>query len=307
MNNKKILITGSSGTIGTRLMEKLILENHDVIGVDWRPNIWSSKINQKTINIDLRDKKDVLDKLPKDIDMVIHLAANARVYNLVKEPSLSRDNFETCFNVLEYARKNNINKFIFASSREVYGNSERYFNDEQNFSLSRVESPYSASKVSGEALVCSYKECYGIDSVILRFSNVYGMYDNSDRVIPLFINLCRKGEELPVYGEDKMLDFTYIDDCIDGIILLINNFQKAKNETYNISFGKGESILRVAQLIKEETKSESLINFRKRRIGEVDKYVGDITKAKQGFDYFPKTAIEEGIKRTVSWYNEILS
>jgi nucleoside-diphosphate-sugar epimerase len=105
---KKILVTGSSGTIGTRLSEILLQKGYSVVGCDWKENKWNKQIDNLTVRIDLRDKEKVLSELPKDIDMVIHLAANARVYNLVKEPGMARDNFETLFNILEFARLNGI-------------------------------------------------------------------------------------------------------------------------------------------------------------------------------------------------------
>ena len=158
----KILVTGSSGTIGTRLCEKFLENGFEVVGVDYRPNEWSEKIQSITIDIDLRNKDDVLNKLPKDFDVVIHLAANARVYNLVVDTSLARDNFETIYNVLEFTRINKIKKFMFASSREVYGNSKKILYREDESYVFNCESPYTASKIAGEALVHSYQECYGI-------------------------------------------------------------------------------------------------------------------------------------------------
>jgi UDP-glucose 4-epimerase len=116
---KNILVTGSSGLIGTRLCEFLLKEGFNVIGVDCVSNKWQTRINDLTINIDLRDKNGVMENLPKNIDMIIHLAANARVYDLIEKPQLAMDNFSTLFNILEFARVNNIEKLIFSSSREV--------------------------------------------------------------------------------------------------------------------------------------------------------------------------------------------
>ncbi|GIW65033.1 MAG: hypothetical protein KatS3mg093_012 [Candidatus Parcubacteria bacterium] len=94
----KILITGSSGTIGTRLCEKLLENKTDFIGVDWKKNIWNKEIEKRTIHIDLRNKNLIFKKLPKNnIDLIIHLAANARVYNLVENPELALDNIITTF------------------------------------------------------------------------------------------------------------------------------------------------------------------------------------------------------------------
>ena len=298
----KILVTGSSGTVGTRLCEKLLDKGYEVIGVDFVENKWNQRVNSVTTVVDMRNKEEVL-KLPK-VDMVIHLAANARVYNLVVDPSLARDNFETLFNILEYTRQNEVKKFMFSSSREVYGNSDKIIHSEDEAFVKNCESPYTASKIGGEALVHSYQQCYDIDFIIFRFSNVYGMYDESDRVVPLFIRLCDEGKDLVVYGEEKLLDFTYIDDTIEGIILCIEKFDEVKNDVFNLAYGEGTSILEVAQLIKKLLGSENKISIESNRIGEVVKYVADISKAKAKLGYDPKTTIVEGIKKAISWFKE---
>jgi UDP-glucose 4-epimerase len=300
---KKILITGSSGTIGTRLGEKLLNLGYEIIGVDWKKNKWHKNLEKRTIHLDLRNKNLVLKKLPKKVDLIIHLAANARVYELVKNPDLARDNMITTYNILEYARINKIKNIIFASSREVYGNTKKAKHKEEDVKIENCESPYSASKISGEALIHSYHKCFGINYVIIRFSNVYGMYDESDRVIPLFIRKAIKNENLVVFGKDKILDFTYIDDAVEGVIKVIKGFNKVKNNTFNIATGKGTKILFVAQLIKKFLNSKSRIIIKQNRPGEVVKYIADISKAKKLLNYEPRTDIIEGIKKTIEWYN----
>jgi UDP-glucose 4-epimerase len=300
---KKILITGSSGTIGTRLGEKLLNLGYEIIGVDWKKNKWHKNLEKRTIHLDLRNKNLVLKKLPKKVDLIIHLAANARVYELVKNPDLARDNMITTYNILEYARINKIKNIIFASSREVYGNTKKAKHKEEDMKIENCESPYSASKISGEALIHSYHKCFGINYVIIRFSNVYGMYDESDRVIPLFIRKAIKNENLVVFGKDKILDFTYIEDAVGGVIKVIQRFNKVKNNIFNIATGKGTKILFVAQLIKKFLDSKSRIIIKQNRPGEVVKYIADISKAKKLLNYEPRTDIIEGIKKTIEWYN----
>jgi UDP-glucose 4-epimerase len=300
---KKILITGSSGTIGTRLGEKLLNLGYEIMGVDWKKNKWHKNLEKRTIHLDLRNKNLVLKKLPKKVDLIIHLAANARVYELVKNPDLARDNMITTYNILEYSRINKIKNIIFASSREVYGNTKKAKHKEEDVKIENCESPYSASKISGEALIHSYHKCFGINYVIIRFSNVYGMYDESDRVIPLFIRKAIKNENLVVFGKDKILDFTYIDDAVEGVIKVIKGFNKVKNNTFNIATGKGTKILFVAQLIKKFLNSKSRIIIKQNRPGEVVKYIADISKAKKLLNYEPRTDIIEGIKKTIEWYN----
>ena len=297
----KILVTGSSGTIGTRLCEKLIEGGHEVVGADWEPSKWNPAIQEITIDADLRDEK-ACDKLPKDIELIIHLAANARVYELVENPDRARDNILSTFNILEYARKNGINKFMFASSRETYGNTDAEVLSEDKADFSNCESPYTASKIAGEALVEAYKRCYKIDSIIFRFSNVYGMYDDSVRVVPLFIRQARAGEPLTIFGRDKCLDFTYIDDTVTGIIQAVEKFDTAKNETYNLAYGEGATILHLAERIIELTGSSSAIEMGDIRTGEIVKYVADITKAKKYLGFEPKISFDEGIEKAIAWY-----
>lgn len=302
--NRKILVTGSSGTIGTRLVEKLLETDFQVYGVDKRENEWLlNNLNGSLILGDLRDK-DTFEKIPKDIDMIVHLAANARVYDLVVSPDLAFENYQILFNTLEFARKEEIKKFIFASSREVYGNIEKEVLTEDSADTKNCESPYTASKIGGEALVHAYRRCYELDAVILRFSNVYGMYDKSDRVVPLFIRKCRNKEDLVVFGKDKCLDFTYIDDNIKGICSVINQFEKASGDIFNIAYGEGTKLIDVAELIKEQMKSKVSIRLKENRTGEVVKYTADISKARERLGYDPKIDITEGIKRSIKWFNK---
>lgn len=297
----KILVTGSSGTIGTRLCETLLAEGHEVVGVDRVPNKWKPEVDAVTQQVDLLDADAVME-LPGDVDAVVHLAANARVYDLVEDPALALENFTTTFNTLEFTRVNDINRFIFASSREGYGNIGVDKLTEDLLRVENCESPYTASKIGGEALMHAYSGCYGIDTVILRFSNVYGMYDESNRVTPLYFNQAKAGETMTVFGKDKCLDFTYIDDAVRGVILVLEKLDDVKGETFNIAYGEGTTIVHVAETMKELLGSSSEIEITDNRTGEVIKYVADISKAKKLLGYDPKTPFEEGIKKSVEWY-----
>ena len=301
MSDESVLITGASGMIGTSLADRLLDEGYDVTGVDVEPNRWSDDVEEATVRADLLDS-DVGDELPDDVDMLIHLAANARVHRLVKEPHRARDNFEMTFNVLEYARKNDVSKVVFGSSREVYGNKGKVIYSEEDTYVDECESPYTASKVGGESMMKAYDQCYDIDATILRFSNVYGRYDVSDRVIPLFIAQASAGEDLTVYGDDKVLDFTYLDDCVDGIVRAVENFHKAKGTTFNIASGEGSSLVELAEGIAERVADDVDIHVESNRTGEVGRYVADIDKARKVLGYDPDYSFEDGLDRTVDWY-----
>lgn len=302
----RILVTGSSGTIGTRLCERLLDQGHTVIGADWEPCKWQQRVEALRINIDLRDAKALNAQTSKlKADLIIHLAANARVYELVENPDRALDNCIDTFNVLEFARKNGIKRMIFASSRETYGNihlpsGQKY--DETKAHFMTCESPYTASKIAGEAFMEAYKRCYGIETVIVRFSNVYGMYDDSIRVVPLYFRNAKANKPLKVFGKDKCLDFTYIDDAVQGLTKIIANWDKAKNDTYNLAYGEGTTILHLAEEMKRLLRSDSAIDIGPSRTGEVTHYIADITKAKKVFDYDPQTNFTEGIRKSVEWY-----
>lgn len=302
----KILITGSSGTIGTRLFEKLLAEKYNVIGFDRKPNFWNKNLDGLTIKGDLLKKQD-FKKIPKNTDIIIHLAANTRVYNLVLDNDLALENIITAYNVLEFARENKIKKIIFSSSREVYGNRKKIIAEEGNVDIDICESSYAASKISDEALIHAYSRCFGIDYVILRFSNVYGMYDRSDRLVPLIIENLRGNKDVFVFGKDKILDFTYVDDCVTGIILACKKFDKTKNNIFNVASGKGINLFEFIKIIKNQLKSKSRLIMKKNRTGEVVKFTADISKAKKELGYKPKFKIKEGINLAINWYSKNVS
>ncbi len=302
MTHSSVLVTGSSGTVGTALIDALTDRGYDVTGTDIRPNQWLNTVDTRTKVLDLTNE-DALTKLPDDVDLIIHLAANARVHKLVQNPVLARENFDTTFNILEYARDVGAD-LIFSSSREVYGNNGQVIYDETDTYVDECESPYTASKIGGEALVKSYNNCYDIDASIVRFSNVYGKYDASDRVIPLFISQAYHGDDLTVYGDDKLLDFTYIDDCVSGVLQIVEQFNKASGTTFNIASGRGTSLLELAETIVDETGSEVNVTVESNRTGEVGRYVADISKAEKILGYSPEYTLTDGIDATVEWYLE---
>lgn len=234
--------------------------------------------------------------------MVLHLGAHARVHQLVKEPQYAMENLEMTFNVLEHARRAEIPNFVFASSREVYGDNEKVVYSETDTNADQSESPYTASKVGGEAMTQSYNKCYGLSTNIVRFSNVYGRYDCSDRVIPLFIAQSEQGQPLTVYGSEKVLDFTYLDDCVNGLKRVVDRFPKVKGTTLNISSGRGTSLTELAQQVNARTPRDSTITVEPIREGEIARYVGDITRARSILDYEPQYSFTEGIEATIDWY-----
>lgn len=296
-----ILITGSSGTIGTRLAETFLERGIPFTGVDRRENRWLPEVEKNTAHVDLLVPQ-WSGGIKATPDLIIHLAANARVYKLTENPDLAVENMQTTFHVLEYARRAGVKNLILASSREVYGSQETGSRREEDVSIFRSESPYTASKITLEAFARSYAHCYGLSIVIVRYSNVYGMYDDSDRVIPLFIRLARQGKPLTVYGGNKTLDFTYIDDAVNGTLAIIDHFDDVAGETFNIATGRGTKIVDVATMISDAYGGKSKINIQSNRPGEVLQCVCNISKTQKELGYEPRVNIEKGIKKSIQWY-----
>ena len=298
----KVLITGSSGQIGTNLGLTLMADGHAIDGIDIRRNTWTDDIPTT-----LRDlTQPFLTHVHNGAQVVVHLAAHAKVHELVEHPHKALQNIQMTFNVLEYCRKYGL-PIVYASSREVYGDIQRFLTEESYADFNYAESPYSASKLSGEALVYSYARCYGLRYLVFRFSNVYGRYDcdleRMERVIPLFIRKIAGDEPIIVYGAKKTLDFTYVDDCVSGIVagakLLATG--AAVNETVNLAYGQGTTRAKVAYLIGERVGRTPRMTIEDSRPGEVTHYVANIGKARALLGYNPQVSLDDGIGRAVEW------
>lgn len=305
-----ILITGSSGQIGTNLGLKLLEQGHTILGIDKRPNTWTNKIPMKELDLTSDCGARLIELISGyEISLIVHLAAHAKVFELVREPSRALENVVMTFHSAEAARQTGI-PIIFASSREVYGDIHRHLTKESYADFVVAESPYSASKISGEAFIYSYAQCYGMPYIVFRFSNVYGRFDNDlermERVTPLFIEKISKDEPIVIFGKEKVLDFTYVDDCVQGIMLGIEKLHsgEVKNQTFNLAYGEGNSLETLALLIAKEFGKEPDITFKPTQSGEVTRYIADISHARELLGYSPSTPFAEGIPKAIAWASE---
>ncbi|MBM3830639.1 MAG: NAD-dependent epimerase/dehydratase family protein, partial [Verrucomicrobia bacterium] len=192
----------------------------------------------------------------------------------------------------------------------VYGDIHRFETAEASADFAYTESTYSASKIAGEALIYSYARCYGLPYLVFRFSNVYGRFDNDiermERVIPLFIRRIAADQPITIFGADKVLDFTYVDDCVEGIARGVAALAagQVKNETINLAFGQGHTLLHMAKLVGEALGKSPQINLAPSQLGEVTRYVADISKARTLLGYAPQVPLDRGILRAVAWSQE---
>ncbi|MFH1748593.1 MAG: NAD-dependent epimerase/dehydratase family protein [Planctomycetota bacterium] len=304
----RVLITGSSGQIGTNVGLALLERGDEVQGLDQRPNTWTDRIPTEICDLCTGPAGEL--RVEGDFDVVLHLAAHAKVFELVENPPRAMENVTVAFNVLEYCRRHKT-PLVFGSSREVYGDIHRHVTDENQADFVVAESPYSASKISAEAFIYSYAECYQLPCLVFRFSNVYGRYDcdidRLERVIPLFIKRIAEEEPIVVYGRDKVLDFTYIDDCVSGVLSGIDALVtgRLRRETINLAYGQGATLLDLVNLISLGLGKKPNARYEPSRSGEVTRYVADITQARKLLGYEPRTPLTGGVPLEIQWQREI--
>lgn len=297
----RVLVTGSSGVVGTAVAEALLEAGASVVGADRRPNRWSEAVDERTREVDLLRRDDV-DDLPGDVDAVVHMAARSRVMDSLEEPRQGLENLRTTFEVLDWARRREVPRVLFASSREVYGGVPSGRAVEDAVGPGDVENPYGASKVGGEALLQAWGKAFGVDAAALRLTNVYGRYD-LDRVIPLFVARAWDGRDLVVYGgEDKVLDFVHVDDVERAFLAALEDFQAAAGGAYNVGSGEPLQLLDVAERIAAASPEDVDVRSGPGREGEVTRFAADVGRAGDVLGWRPEVGIGEGLEDAVDWY-----
>lgn len=303
----RVLITGSSGQIGTNVGLALLERGDEVVGLDRRANTWTDALDTTVCNLcEVRPGE-----LPVEgsFDVVLHLAAHAKVFELVEHPVRALENLTMCFNVLEYCRRTRT-PVAFGSSREVYGDIHRHITEESEADFVVAESPYSASKIAGEAYIYAYAECYDLPCLVFRFSNVYGRYDcdaeRMERVIPLFISRIAADQPITVFGPNKVLDFTYVDDCVRGVVAGLDALvaRKLMRETINLAYGQGSTLIDLVNLVSLALRKKPQVTLEPARPGEVTRYVADLSKARKLLGYDPQTPLTAGVPLAIEWQRE---
>jgi UDP-glucuronate 4-epimerase len=322
VKEKTILVTGGAGFIGSHLAERLIEKGYFVICLDNFNNYYDPKLKENNISGVIENplfkliRGNILDvSLLEDIfsatkypvpTKVVHLAAMAGVRPSIATPDIYVDiDVKGTVNLLEMAKKYNIEQFIFASSSSVYGLNEKTPFSE-NDPVELQISPYATAKRAAELFCKTYNNLYRIPTTILRFFTVYGERQRPDMAIRKFVKLIIEGKPLPMFGDGSSLrDYTYISDCIDCILSAITNAMDF--EIINIGSGRTISLKELIGILEKVVKKKIPIKQLDMQLGDVPTTYADISKAKRLLDYNPKVAIEEGITRFFEWYkNEIL-
>ncbi len=302
----KILITGGAGFIGSNFTH-YIHNNYDYeITVLDKLTYAGNKDNLKEIFNDIQFirgdigyEEDVKIAM-KDCDLVVNFAAETHVDRSIEDPSIFvKTDVIGTYNLLEYARKYDVDKYLQISTDEVYGSIENgSFTEESNIDPS---SPYSASKAGGDMLVKAYYKTYDMPVLITRSSNNFGPYQYPEKLIPLFIMNALQNKPLPVYGDgENIRDWIYVLDNCKGIDVVLN--EGKMGEVYNIGGGNEKPNIEITRLILNVLeKPESLIKYVNDRLGHDRRYSLDSTKT-QALGWKPEWSFEEAMQETIKWY-----
>jgi UDP-glucose 4-epimerase len=310
VKGKKVLITGGAGFIGSHIAEGLYGDN-DVIVLDDLSTGRRGNLSTFGDGINFREGSildaDTLRDLMKDVDFVFHEAALPSVERSVKDPRTTNQmNLSGTLNVLEAARKNNVEKVVYASSSSVYGASP---------TLPKVEdmkpeplSPYGVSKLAGEHYCRIYHEVFELRTTSLRYFNVYGPRQDPDSdyaaVVPRFVTWATSGEKLVIFSDgDQMRDFTYVSDTVEANLLAADK-KSCDGEVLNIACGSTTTINDLAQMVFELTGENTGIEYAPPRPGEIRDSWADISKAEKMLGFEPKFSMKEGLKLTVKSFTD---
>ena len=314
IKNKKIVLTGGAGFIGTALINQLIEENEIVVYDTLQRNALkeTNLLNHPNLIL-IQDNVLNGEKLKEAIDgsnIVIHLAAIAGIDTVIKSPTMTmKVNMIGTYNVLEAAMVlDNVECFVDFSTSEVYGSYAYKLGEGDTTTMGAVGEArwtYAISKLAGEHLAHSYYKEFGLPVVSLRPFNIYGPMQVGEGAIHAFITRALRNEDIQIHGDgDQIRSWCYVDDVVDGILLSLEK-KEAIGHVFNIGNPKGTiTILSLAQKIVDIYESKSEIVFVPKSYVDVELRIPDIEKAKKILGYMPKIDLDEGLRRTIDWYRE---
>lgn len=307
---KNILVTGSAGFIASHIIEELLKdENNSIIGID---NFYSgtkenldfikyidSKNKFEFIEVDIRNFEEI-NKIIRDkkIDQIYHLAAIVSVQESIENPLLSNEvNIKGTLNILEAIRLNNVKRVVFSSSAAVYGDEPTQPKNEN--SITKPISPYGYEKLIGEQYMKLYSELYGVETVILRYFNVYGERQSATSdysgVISIFEKKFKNDEIPNIYGEgEQYRDFVYVKDVAKANIKAMN-ISNVSGEVFCVGTSKKVSINNLVSVLNHKYSKNIKANYLEARNGDIKESICDNKKIKQFLEFESFISFEEGI------------
>ena len=316
---KKVLVTGGAGFIGSNLCEALLELNAIVVCLDnfatgKRENIeeFHSNPSFSLIEGDIRDL-ETCHKACEGVDYILHEAALGSVPRSINDPIITNEvNVSGFLNMLVAARDAKVKRFVYAASSSTYGDSVKLPKVEDE--IGKPLSPYAITKYVNELYADIFHKAYGLDTIGLRYFNVFGRKQDPNgayaAVIPKFV-IELMNHQSPVINGDGTYsrDFTYIDNVVQMNLLAITTYNEdALNEVYNTAVGDRTTLVQLTQLLKKYLSeydpeiAEVEVKHGPNRIGDIPHSLASVDKAKKLLGYDPKYKIEEGLKEAVDWY-----
>lgn len=307
----RILVTGGAGFIGSNFIRYMVnkYSEYEIINLDaltYCGNLenlkdMENKDNYSFVKGDIADK-DIVDDLVKGCDYVINFAAETHVDRSIDDPEIFiKSNVLGTQVLLNAAKMHGVEKYIQISTDEVYGSlgKEGYFSETTPL---QPNSPYSASKASGDLITRAYSQTYGLPINITRCSNNYGPYQFPEKLIPLMISNALENKKLPLYGDGKNVrDWLHVHDHCAAIDLVLHDGRAG--EVYNIGGNNERQNIEIVKLILNELdRDESLIEFVTDRLGHDRRYAIDSSKIQNELGWKPSYTFEKGIRETIGWY-----
>jgi UDP-glucose 4-epimerase len=306
---KTFLVTGGAGFIGSHIAHRLLREGATVRVVD---NLSTGKKERlrdverciEFVEDDITDRR-VCDRAVQGVEYVLHQAAVPSVYRSIQDPvETNRANVIGTLNLLESCRQHGVRRFVYAASSSAYGDTEVLPKKEDM--TPNPLSPYALQKFVGERYCKLYDDLYGLETVSLRYFNVFGPsqdpWSEYSAVIPKFATRLQSGQSLVVYGDgEQSRDFTYIDNVVEANILAIKA-RRTHGAVINIGCGESLTLNRLIQLLEEILRVEAVVDHEPPRRGDVRHSLADISLARDVLGYQPKVTVLEGLRQTVEFF-----
>ena len=304
------LVTGGGGFIGSHLVDQLLLRGHRVrVADDYSTGRRENLAQHRDLDIvegDLADQA-VAARAVSGVEVVLHQAAIPSVPRSVKDPLTShRANLDATLTVLVAARDAGVRRVVFAGSSSVFGDTPTLPKREDM--PTRPKSPYALQKLVGEQYHRMFTELYGLETVTIRYFNVFGPRQDPSStysgVISLFIKALQAGKSPTIYGDgEQTRDFTYVANVVDGVLRAATT-PAATGGVFNVATGRRVSVNRLFQTLRDLVGANVEPEYEPAREGDVRDSQADITLARHVLGYTPLVEFEEGLRRTVEWYKE---
>jgi UDP-glucuronate 4-epimerase len=329
-----ILVTGAAGFIGYHVSKRLLERGDEVLGLDnlndyYDPSLKEARLEMlranskfRFVKLDVSDREGMASLFAEEKSIrVVHLAAQAGVrYSLTNPYAYTSSNIEGFLNILEGCRHNGVDHLVYASSSSVYGgNTRQPFSEHDN--IDHPVSLYAATKKANELMAHSYAHLFGVPSTGLRFFTVYGPWGRPDMALFKFTRGILAGEPIPVFNNGNMIrDFTFIDDIVEGVVRVLDRPPQpdavwdkddpdpatswAPHRVFNIGNNKPVQLLDCIAALERALGRKATLDMQPMQPGDVPSTMADVSELEKAVGFRPRTSIEDGIARFVSWYRD---